>query len=161
MRGISLRVTTLVIGALAWSAIPAQSGLPQIIQLPTDDFVYTWGDSASVDKRTRPDFTVRGVEQNFQCTLTGAFKPGSRLRDFYNLREFEQSLSGTIYFIQQATARLNDLYLQNQIDWAVMDCIIPETIEEEVERQERLDKAIERAERQRERRRAREADSDD
>ena len=146
--------------ALASSALAAQLGLPQIVQLPSDDFVYTWGQNASADKRSRPDFTVHGVEQSFQCTLTGAFKPGSRMRDFYNLRDFEQSLNGSIYIVQDAVGVLNDLDLQNQVDWAILDCIIPQTPDDDVKRQEKVDKAIERAERQRERRRARE-DSDD
>jgi len=161
MRASRFRVAAFVAGVIAASGALAQSGLPTIIQLPTDDFVYTWGKDASVDKRSRPEFTVRGVEQRFQCMLTGSFKTGSRMRDFYNLREFEQSLSATIYFIQDATSRLNDLYLSNDVDWAILDCIIPETIEDEDKRQEKIDKALERAERDRERRRARAADSED
>jgi hypothetical protein len=155
-RACTLQITTLVVLSLSAFALNAQVQLPQIIQLPDQDFVYAWGDNASVDKRNRPDFTVHGVERSFRCTLTGAFKPGSHMRDYYSLREFEQSLSTTIYFIQEATARLNDLYLQNELDWAIMDCIIPQSVEDEDKRQEKVDKAVERAEKQRDRRRAKE-----
>ena len=153
-------VTTFLALVLASSVLPAQLQIPQIVQLPDDDFVYTWGNNASVDKRSRPDFTVHGVEQSFHCTLTGAFKPGSRMRDFYNLREFEQALGGSIYIVQEGVARMNDLDLQNQVDWGILDCIIPQTVDEEVKRQEKIDKAVDRAERQRDRRRAREEKDD-
>ena len=144
----------LAAGVFAWTAALGQLSIPRIVQLPTEDFVYNWGQSTSFDERTRPDFNLRGTEAQFQCTLTGSFRPSSRMRDFYNLRDFEQSLTGTLYFIQEATYTLNDLYLANQLRWATLNCIIPESIESESKQQERLDKALERAERQRERRRA-------
>jgi hypothetical protein len=79
------------------------------------------------------------------------------MRDYYALREFEQSLTGSIYFIQDVTARFNDLYVSNDLQWALLECIIPETVEPEDEIQERVDRAVERAERERERRRERAA----
>jgi hypothetical protein len=162
MRANSLTIVAALACAFAASGAVAQSGIPQIVLLPDDDFVFTWGKPpGSLNERQRPDFTIRGVEQSFQCTLTGAFKVGSRMRDFYNIREFEQSLAGTLYFVQEATARLNQLDLSNDLDWALMNCVIPETFEEDDRLQERVDKALERAERQRDRRRARDADSDD
>jgi hypothetical protein len=160
MRGASIRFTAFAASIIASAGAWAQLNLPQIIQLPEDDFVWTWGQAASVDERSRPDFRIQGGERSFRCTLTGSFRPGSRYREFYNLREFEQTLSTTIYFIQESTALLNDLYLENEIDWAIMDCIIPESTrnDEEQEQRDRVDRALERAERQRERRRSREDD---
>jgi hypothetical protein len=140
-------------------AVCGQLSVPVIVQLPTEDFVWSWGDTRPIDDRERPEFTTTGGEAAFRCTATGTFKPGSRMRDFYNMREFEQSLNGTLYFIQVATATLNDLYLSNDLQWATLDCAIPETIEPEEAVQEQLDRAVERAERERERRRKRDAEA--
>jgi hypothetical protein len=161
MRRFRHRGAVLVACAIAATSAGAQLNLPRIVQLPEDDFVYTWGDNVSVDDRTRPHFTIKGIERSFRCTLTGAFRPGSRMRDYYNQRSFEQELVQSIEFIQLGVARLNELYLSNNLDWAVMDCAKPRTEESEDEVQERLDRAVERAERERERRRAREERSED
>lgn len=153
--------TVLAAGTLTATGALAQLNLPRIVQLPTQDFVWPWGSAATGDRLTRPDFDIKGIEERFQCTLTGAFKPGSHMRDFYPLRNFEQSLSSTLYFIQDATNAMNDLYLSNELQWATLDCAIPDVPEDEEKRQERVDKALERARRERERRRAHEAESED
>ena len=155
MRRLSL--AGLLAGGLVLSqAAPAQLNLPQIVNLPTDDFVYTWGQTRSIDDSNRPDFNLRGVEASFHCTATGRFRPGSHMRDYYETREFEQALSGSIRFIQDVTSALNQLAVANELDWAVMNCVIPDVIESEDKVQERVDRAVERAERDRERRRERE-----
>jgi hypothetical protein len=161
MRAFS-RLTLLLIALFATGA-SAQIVIPQIIQLPSDDFVWTWGrnSSSSFEQRDRPEFTIFGVERDFQCTLTGAFRLGSRMRDFYAMREFEQSLAGSLYFIQEATARLNYYTQSNDIGWATLDCAVPDGEVSEDKAQERLDRAVERAERQRERRRSREGTDDE
>jgi hypothetical protein len=138
----------------------AQLGLPTIVQLPTEDFIYSWGDNVSVDDRERPDFTIKGSELPFDCVLTGTFRPSSRMSEYYNMREFELALTLTLYFILDATQLLNDLYLDNHLEWAILDCVIPDSSDTAEREQERVDKALERAERQRERRRERERDND-
>jgi hypothetical protein len=138
--------------AVAWG----QLNIPTIVQLPTDDFIWPWGDLRPIDDAQKPEFTMTGVELSFQCQAKGTFKPGSHMRDFYALRDFEQSLSGSIHFIQDVTARFNALYQSNDLQWALLECVIPETVEPEEEVQERVDRAVERAERERERRRERE-----
>jgi hypothetical protein len=130
--------------------------MPPIVNLPTDDFVWPWGQLRPIDNIEEPEFEISGVERSFQCTATGSFKPGSHMRDVYEARQFEQSLMGSITFIQTTTATLNNLYLSNDLQWAVLECIIPESVESEDEAQERVDRAVERAERERERRRERE-----
>jgi hypothetical protein len=152
--------TVLVACALAATGALAQLNVPRIVQLPTQDFVWNWGTAATRDRLTRPDFELKGIEDRFHCSLTGAFKPGSHRRDFYELRNFEQSLSSTLYFIEDATSALNDLYLSNDLQWAKLDCAIPDLPEDEEKQQERVDKALERAERERARRRAREDQSE-
>lgn len=149
----------------AWAAVVpdawSQLNVPTVVQLPSQDFVSTWGQVNNADERARPDFTIRGVEAQFVCTATGAFKPGSRLRDYYNFQAFQQRLSGTIYFIQEVTNTFYALELSNDLLWATLNCVIPVIDEANRKEQERLDRALERAERQRDRRREREADRDD
>lgn len=159
MRGFSRLSASLL--ALVTTGIAAQ--IPVIYTLPTEDFVYEWGrgTSSSFEERDRPQFTITGVERVFRCTMTGAFRLGSRMRDFYEMRDFEQSLSGTLYFISDAVDALNYYYRSNDLDWATLDCKIPDNESTEDKAQQRLERAVERAERQRERRRRRSDDSDD
>lgn len=156
-----MRVLSLAASLLA-ATIPAttlaQFGNP-FVQLPQSDFIWNWGNS-SIDERNRPDFEIVGYEQRFSCDLSGEFRPASRLGDFENVRDFEQYLRESLAFIQDATYLLNDLYRANQLDWAVLDCQIPEREVSEEKAQERMDRALERAIRQRERRRERDADDD-
>lgn len=159
------QLSLLLVVMASASAIPtadalAQLNLPTIIQLPTDPFVWNWGRTMRGDDRQRPEFTIQGIQQQFHCTLTGAFRLGSRMRDFYNQREFEQSLSSTLYFIEDATAALNYYYRQVELQWATLDCTIPEGEPTDEKTEERVDRALERAERARERRRSREEDDD-
>ena len=134
----------------------AQLTVPRIVQLPTTDFVWDWG-NARGDERLRPHFEMVGRERRFTCNLTGGFKPGSHMRDFENMRAFEQELSATLYFIQDATYILNDLYRQNDVQWARLDCKLPEEIERDPDEvQDDVDKALERARRDQQRRRDRE-----
>ena len=152
---------SLLLGAIVTGSVLAQVTLPRIVQLPTSDFIWNWGREPSIDRQERPDFDIFGTEQEFRCTLTGSFQPGSRMRDFENLREFEHMLNTTLYFIQDSVDVLNAYYNANEIRWATLDCAIPEVTEADAEKtQERLDRALERAERERERRRRREQDDD-
>ena len=150
------------IGAcLALSGFAFAQNIPTIVQLPTEDFVFPWGETRPTDNLEEPEFSFTGVERSFRCTAKGTFKPGSHMRDVYAAREFEQSLTGSIYFIQAVTEAFNQLYLSNDLQWALLDCRIPETVESEDETQERLDRAVERAERERERRRERETEAEE
>ena len=153
-----LLVVVAAANAMLTTEAMAQLNVPTIIQLPTDPFVWNWGRSTRGDQRDRPEFTIEGNERQFYCTMTGSFKLGSRMRDFYETREFEQSLNGTLYFIQDATAALNYYYSTNDLQWATLDCQIPEGEASPEKEQERVDRALERAERARERRRSDEDD---
>ena len=141
------------------SAMPVaawgQLNIPTIVNLPTDDFIWPWGEMRPIDDAEDPEFTVSGVERSFRCTAKGSFKPGSHMRDTYAKRDFEQSLNGSIYFIQAATQRLNELDLSNDLQWALMECIIPDASDSEEAVQEELDRALERAQRERDKRRER------
>lgn len=153
-----LLVAMASVGATLVSANAlAQLNLPRIVQLPSDPFVWNWGRNLR-EYRDRPDFTINGFQDKFQCKLTGSFRPSSRMSDFYNQRDFEQSLSSTLYFIEDATAALNYYYRQGDLQWAMLDCQVPEGQPTDEATQERVDRALERAERARERRRSREDD---
>jgi hypothetical protein len=156
MRPVSRFGLVAIAGAALATAASGQLNIPPIVILPTEDFVWTWGDMRPIDDLEEPEFEITGIERAFRCTAKGNFKPGSHLRDVYEARQFEQSLMGSITFIQTTTATLNNLYLSNDLQWAVLECIIPESVESEEEAQERVDRAMERAERERQRRRERE-----
>lgn len=158
MRQLSLFGIVLASCAAFAGAARGQVQLPPIVNLPTDDFVWPWGETRPIDDLEQPEFTVSGVERSFHCTAKGNFKPGSHMRDTFEKREFEQALNGSIYFIQEATARLNDLYLSNDLQWALLECIIPDTSDSEEDLQEELDRALERAQRERDKRRQRAAE---
>jgi hypothetical protein len=143
--------------AMLGGSASGQLNVPTIIQLPTENFQWTWGEPRSIDDPDRPEFTVTGGEQAFRCTAKGAFKAGSHIRDYYNLRDFKQALNTSVYFIQDATATLNSVYLSNDLQWAVLDCAVPEGIESEDAVSDRIDRAMEKAEQDRARRREREA----
>ena len=152
--------TLLLIPVLASAGAVAQIQIPTVVQLPPDDFVWNWGRKPR-GETTRAEFTIHGGEEKFICTLTGAFRISSRMRDFENQREFEFDLGGTLYFIQESTYTLNYYYRAGELQWATLDCMVPETDPTEEKVQERLDRALERAERARERRRRRDEDAED
>lgn len=158
MRPVSRFGLVAIAGVAFAAAAFGQLNIPPIVVLPTEDFVWTWGDLRPIDDLEEPEFEITGIERSFRCTAKGNFKPGSHLRDVYEARQFEQTLMGSITFIQTTTATLNSLYLSNDLQWAVLECIIPESVETEEDVQERVDRAVERAERERERRREREAE---
>jgi hypothetical protein len=152
---------SLLLTALFATGVSAQITIPNIVQLPTEDFVWNWGrvTAAGFDTPERPEFTIQGTESGFRCTLTGSFRLSSRMREFEGMREFEQSLNGSLYFIQDATETLNYYTRTNDLGWATLDCVLPEDNEVSTDKeQQRLDRAVERAERARERRRSREDD---
>ncbi len=158
MRPVSRIVALLGVCSAIAGAASGQPNLPNIVVLPTDDFVWPWGNIRPVDDAEDPEFTLSGVERSFRCTAKGSFKPGSHMSDTYAKREFEQSLNGSIYFIQEATARLNALDQSNDLQWAVMECIIPDASDSAEDVQEELDRAVERAQRERDTRRQRAAE---
>ena len=151
---------TVLLIALVSTGVSAQISIPNIVNLPTEDFVWNWGRGtrSTFEERDRPEFSIQGNERDFRCLLTGAFRLGSRMRDFYEMREFEQTLLGSLYFIQDATAAMNYYTQSNDLGWATLDCAVPESEVSEDKAQQRLDRAVERAERARDRRRRRDDD---
>jgi hypothetical protein len=151
MRRNFLPISLLLAGFCATGAV---AQLPRIVVLPDNDFVWEWGRTTRLDDRDRPDFTVVGREERFSCTLNGSFRPNSRYNDQFVIRDMEANLISTPYFIQASTELMNNLDRARDIQWASLDCKIPEaTTEQEAELRERENEALERARRAQEKRR--------
>ena len=155
----SFTIAAAVCIAGLWHGQAAAQLLP--VNLPRGDFRWQWGEVDVADGRPTPrhDFSSSGHEAGFSCELMGALRPGSRI-DERDLRRLESELSISLYFIQSATRVMNDLDYQRDLDWAVLDCKLPEAREPDPEaQQERLDRLRERAlRRQAERRERRSRD---
>jgi hypothetical protein len=146
----------LLAGACGGPAV-AQLRLP--MQLPENDFVWTWGRATGLadQRRLSEDFSMVGSEAGFRCELTGKMSL-ARGTSPTEMREFENRLQTSLFFIQDTANVMYQLDVYREIDWAVLDCKKPEANETEADLDEREAKARERAERRRERRRAREDD---
>jgi len=106
------------------SPVAAQFGYPGQMNLPQNDFTWTWGDQRSAE-RDREDFSIFGNEAGFRCDLTGKFRPSGRVSRL-DIRELESSLRNNMRFIQGAANTMNQLDAQGQIDWAVLKCVKPQ-----------------------------------
>ena len=148
---------SLVIVASAFSAAAsAQVLLP--MQLPENDFVWTWGKSTGLEaRRAREDFSVIGNEAGFRCELTGRMSL-ARGTTPTEMRELEARLQSSLFFIQESANIMYQFDTYRELDWAMLDCKKQEANETEADLQEREDKARERAERRRDRRREKEDD---
>src|SRR5690606_15598098 len=94
------------------------------------------------------DFSASGREAGFNCELTGALRPSAQI-DQLAIRRLESELGISLYFIQAATRVMNELDFQNDLDWAVLDCKMPEAREPdpEAQRERALKRQAERRER--------------
>ncbi|HEX6994476.1 MAG TPA: hypothetical protein VF339_10070 [Gammaproteobacteria bacterium] len=155
------RASTIAAAACAaalWHGDAAAQFYP--VNLPNGDFRWQWGEVAE-PKRSLRDFSSSGHEAGFTCQLTGALRPGSRIEDL-ELRRLESELGISLYFIQAATRVMNELDYQRDLDWAVLDCKLPEAREPDPEaQQERLDRLRERALRRQAERRERRGRAED
>lgn len=110
-------VLALACSSLWQDAARAQFGA--FANLPDDDFTWRWGEQrgSRID-----DFSIRGGEQSFLCTLTGELSARSRLTRT-DLRNFEAELRTSLFFIVDATNAMNQLDRQRDLAWAVLDCV--------------------------------------
>jgi hypothetical protein len=146
-----------LLGSTYCGLAAAQLRLP--MQLPENDFVWTWGKSNGLDDRRRfaEDFSVVGGEAGFLCDLAGKMSL-ARGATTTEMRDLESRLQTSLFFIQDTATLMYQLDYYNELEWAVLDCKKQEANETEADLQEREDKARERAERARERRRSRDDD---
>jgi hypothetical protein len=137
-------VTALLLSLLCQDAVNAQfSGL---VNLPQNDFTWQWGDWDESRRRGgSEDFSMTGAEGGFRCELTGRLSPSSRMTEL-GIRELENELQGSLYFIQAAAYAMNELDRARNIDWAELNCVKPQPTERDAEEtQERVDRAREKA----------------
>jgi hypothetical protein len=137
-------VTALLLGLLCHGNVNAQfSGL---VNLPRNDFVWRWGDTEEVSgARRTEDFAASGVEASFRCDLKGRLSPSSRMTEV-DVRQLENELQGSLYFIQAAAYAMNELDLARNLDWAELNCVKPQATERDPEEtQEKVDRAREKA----------------
>lgn len=155
-RIIAIAAATFAAACLPAADLQAQSRIPQLGPvLPNEDFTFVWGrpERGSGGR----DFTVQGNEQSFSCELRGEFRLGTRLSE-REMMNVEQQLPVSLYFIQDATNLMNDLDRARELQWAQLECKLPEQeTEAGPEVDERLDRLRERALRQQQQRRDREA----
>jgi hypothetical protein len=106
------------------------------MQLPQDDFTWTWGDRSSAG-RGFEDFSIFGNEQGFRCDLTGKLRLGTRISRM-DVREIESGIRSSTYFVQAAANAMNNLDAQRELDWATLKCEKPKSDDEDqTERDER------------------------
>lgn len=152
-RAAALGIAAVLIGTTA----EAQFGqrFPGFVNLPDQDFTWNWGRAVD-DTRARrvEDFSVRGGQARFRCTLTGRFRPGSRYSPA-DIRALERRLGASLVFIEDAAYTMNDLDLRREIDWATLACAEPVADDSEQASREREERARAKALRELEKRRAR------
>jgi hypothetical protein len=155
-----------LIAALAGATAPlwswpaaAQFGL---YQLPQNNFIWNWGDTAESGKRHGvSDLDLDGGEAGFQCHLTARLRPSVSMSPT-EIRQMEMDLRTRLDFIYASSQTLNYLDQTRQLDWATLDCKKPEPGPvDEAKRAERENAAREKMLRELERRRARQRDSTD
>lgn len=133
-----------------YGAAHAQFGF----NLPPDDFTWTWGSSFDESRRGLSDFSARGSESGFNCDLTGKLRVSSRYTPA-DIRQLENDLRVSMFFIQSAANTLNVLDQRRELDWAVLECIKPDSEPDAEKQQQRLDRARERMIEEQRRRRER------
>ena len=130
------------------------TGLPGQMNLPRNDFTWTWGVGSSVGEGYH-DFSILGSEGGFRCELTGKLRVGSRLSRM-DIMELERSIRQSMSFIQAATNAMYTLEGRGELEWATLECARPEPVAEDQEKQDRRkERSLERLRRKAERARAR------
>jgi hypothetical protein len=153
MRGLRRSsVIAGLLGALCLGPAAAQFGL---YQLPTNDFIWRWGQSREDGKQTGfPDLDLQGSEGGFQCHLTARLR-ASLSMSTSDMRQLESDLRTRLDFIYAVSQEMNYLDQMHSLDWATLDCKHPEqTPLSEEKKAERESAAREKMLRELERRRA-------
>jgi hypothetical protein len=123
----------------------AQAQLFGIVNLPSNDFTWTWGDLERSERRGFEDFSARGNEGGFSCELTGKLRPGSRMSTG-ETRQLQEDLRTSLFFVQNSTNTMNYLDQSLELDWAILACAKSQGAEEDAEKTaERVEKAREKA----------------
>ena len=95
-------------------------GFPGQMNLPQNDFTWTWGDQRS-GRRGIDDFSIFGSEAGFRCDLKGKLRFGSRLSKM-GARKIESDLRSSMSFISAVAWAMNDLDTRRELAWATLEC---------------------------------------
>lgn len=103
------------------------------VTLPKDDFTWTWGRREDAVSQRFPDFTAKGGEGGFTCDLNGKlrFSAGFTTSD---ARDLQNQISSSGFFVEAAANAMNSLDLQNELEWAMLDCKKHKETAEEAEK---------------------------
>jgi hypothetical protein len=156
-------VTVLVLGLACPLAANAQfsTTVPAYMNLPSNDFTWTWGVQREADLAQRPDMTVDGSDQGFLCKLRAGFSPSIDL-SYQQIQDYEQYLRTSGFFVSTVANEMQVLTNNLRVRWARLDCMHPEKADQTPQEQaEREAKLREKADKKRERRRARDGVDDD
>jgi hypothetical protein len=150
-------LAALAVAACAWPLghADAQFG---IYQLPTNNFIWRWGDARQEGKQTGfADLDLQGSESGFQCHLTARFRVSSVLSPS-DTRQLENDLRTRLDFIYATSQQMNYLDQMRALDWATLDCKKPEPGPvDEAKKAERESAARDKMLRELERRRAKQS----
>lgn len=144
----------LVAAAGFASAAKAQFGLPGLLVLPEDDFIWIWGNRERAEAGRASDMSMTTLDQGFRCELNARFSASNNL-SMPEIREFEGNLRTSPFFIETVANAMYQLELRRDIDWAVLQCVKLSETEDREAQAEHEAKLRERAERRRDRRRER------
>lgn len=138
--------TAAAVLVVAFVGLPAHAQIGVFpVNLPKDDFTWNWGDIERSRGRNFPDFSINGGEGGFRCSLEGKLRVSSNYSP-QAIRQMENDLRSSLYFIQEAANTMNSLDFRRDLDWATLDCDKPEEGPADLEKQQAsLDKAKEKA----------------
>ena len=105
------------------------TGFPGQMNLPQNDFTWTWGGRRS-SRRGIEDISIIGNQAGFRCDLRGKLRVGSRLSRM-DVREIESDIRSSMSFVQAAANAMNNLESRGALDWATLECIKPQPAERE------------------------------
>jgi hypothetical protein len=100
------------------------SSFPGQMNLPQNDFTWTWGNQRS-NQGGPTEISMFGNDSGFRCDLNGKMRIGSRVSRM-DLRSMENDIRGAMSFITAATYAMNDLDGQRALEWATLKCVKPQ-----------------------------------
>lgn len=125
--GTSIRVVLLtsLLSLVCFGSASGQfSSFPNQMNLPQNDFTWTWGNQQS-NRGGPEDISMFGNEAGFRCDLTGKLRIGGRVSRM-DIRDMESEIRSAMSFITAASYAMNDLDAQRALEWATLKCVKPQ-----------------------------------
>lgn len=121
----TLAAAVLLASLLLPPPAAAQFGYPGVLNLPDNDFTWTWG-RPRANNQGREDFSVVGSDAGFRCDLRGRLRSGSTgMVSRFDMRALENQIRDQMRFISAATNKMNELEAQGALQWATLQCAKP------------------------------------